>query len=195
MSDLTKKKSNLRQQASQRRRGFEGAEPKAGDEILARFRAAAPLATAAEAAGSFAGYWPIKSEVDPRPLMGHLLRIGLIGSLPVVAAKARPLVFRRWSDGQRLESGPFGVLVPPVKAAAVVPALLLVPLLAYDDRGHRLGYGAGYYDRTLNELRRTHQVLAVGLAFSGQRTADLPVAPGDEPLDWIVTERSAIRVN
>ena len=194
MSDLTTQKSDLRRQASQRRRELHATESNAGEEILARFLSTMPLAAAMDTARVFAGYWPIGTEIDPRPLMRHLLETGLMGSLPAVVAKARPLIFRRWSDMERLEPGPFGVFVPPAGAGAVVPELLLVPLLAYDDRGHRLGYGAGHYDRTLAELRRTHQVLAVGLAFAGQRVGVLPTGPGDEPLDWIVTERGANKV-
>ncbi len=194
MSDLAKHKSDIRREAGQRRKVLCAAAPNAGDGILARFLAA-PLAAAADSTRTFAGYWPIRSEVDPRPLMRYLAGIGLIGSLPVVTARSSPLAFRRWSDGQQLEPGPFGVQIPSAEAEAVIPELLLVPLLAYDDRGHRLGYGAGYYDRTLGDLRRTHHVLAVGLAFAGQRVDKLPAGPRDEPLDWVVTERDVIEVH
>jgi len=113
--------------------------------------------------------------------------------LPVVVGKGRPLVFRRWRPGEALQPAAFGTSVPGAAAPEVTPDMLLVPLLAVDPRGYRLGYGGGFYDRTLDRLRgggRT--VTAVGVGFDAQCVAAVPKGLGDQPLDWLVTERRAV---
>ncbi len=194
MADLRQQKAALRRRAIEHRKTLHVGAPNAGGAVLARFDETAPLVKAARSAGVFAGYWPIHSEIDPRPLMRHLLELGLPGALPVTQGRNQPLVFRRWSLGSELEPGGFGVSVPPAGAGTVIPGMLLVPLLAYDDNGHRLGYGAGYYDRTLEALRRTREMLAVGVAYAGQRVETVPATESDQRLDWVVTEDSATRL-
>jgi len=141
-----------------------------------------------------AGYMPMRSEIDPRLLMDRLAAAGAVLCLPDVVAEGTPLEFRRWSSDDPLDSGRFGISVPAQAAEVLVPDLVLVPMLAFDRGGHRMGYGGGYYDRTIARLREDGDVLAVGLAFSGQVRDDLPVAPHDMRLDWIVTESAALPV-
>lgn len=135
-----------------------------------------------------AGYFPMGDEIDPLPLLADLRQRGCPLALPVVSAREQPLLFRGWNPGETLEAGPHGTRQPAALAPAVVPALVLVPLLAFDGRGFRLGYGGGYYDRTLERLRCAGTVVAVGLAFADQRVAAVPHAPHDQPLDLILTE-------
>lgn len=139
-----------------------------------------------------AGYWPLEGEIDPLPLMAALARLGHPLALPVVAEAGGALEFRRWSPGEVLEAGPHRTRHPPASAGTMTPAALLVPLLAFDRRGFRLGYGGGYYDRTLAGLRRGGDIRAVGLAFAAQEVERVPADPWDMPLDLIATEQGVI---
>lgn len=162
--------------------------------IAARFMAS-PLPGLAAGAGTIvAGYMPMRSEIDPRLLMDRLAATGSVLCLPDVVAEGTPLEFRRWTPDDPLDRGRFGISVPAQSAEVLVPDIVLVPMLAFDRQGHRMGYGGGYYDRTVARLREEGDVLAVGLAFSGQVRDDLPVAPHDMRLDWIVTESAALPV-
>ncbi|MBK5927466.1 5-formyltetrahydrofolate cyclo-ligase [Rhodobaculum claviforme] len=151
-------------------------------------RRLAPLLSA-EAGRVLAGYWPLEGEADPRPAMRA--HAGAL-CLPVVTGRARPLVFREWRFGAPLVAAAFGVHVPRT-GARCVPDVLIVPLLAFDRRGHRLGYGGGFYDRTLAGLRAAGRPRAIGIAFSTQEVAAVPVTDTDLPLDLIVTEAEVIR--
>lgn len=139
------------------------------------------------------GYHPVRGEIDPLPLMARLAADGIVTALPVVVAPGRPLIFRQWRGGDPLMAGEYGIPVPPRSAREVVPDTMLVPLLAFDARGYRLGHGAGYYDRTIAALRRTGGgVRTLGLAFEDQRVDDVPHDGHDEPVDWVVTERMVL---
>ncbi len=140
-------------------------------------------------------YYPIRSELDTAPLAEALAERGVNLALPVVERKNAPLVFRRYRPGDALEKGVFGEQVPGDAAPAVRPDIVIVPLLGFRPDGGRLGYGGGYYDRTLQDLRKSGAVTAVGYAFAVQEVDALPVSPLDQRLDWIVTERGAIRCN
>ena len=133
-----------------------------------------------------AGYMAIRSEIDPILAMADLARDTLIG-VPVILGEAQPLEFRRWQVGCQMRYGRFGTRTP-VDAALVIPQVVIVPLVAFDGRGFRLGYGGGYYDRTLQALRAAGQVLAVGFAYNAQEVAALPVDATDQRLDIVVTE-------
>lgn len=133
-----------------------------------------------------AGYLAIRTEVDPLPAMKEFARHAPVG-VPVIAGNGQPLEFHRWYAGVDLVDGPFGVKIPR-ETEIVVPSIVIVPLLAFDKRGHRLGYGGGFYDRTLQQLRANHPVLAVGLAYAAQQIDALPHAATDQPLDAVVTE-------
>ncbi|MEL6111671.1 MAG: 5-formyltetrahydrofolate cyclo-ligase, partial [Pseudomonadota bacterium] len=113
-------------------------------------------------------------------------------AMPVVVAKGAPLSFRPWAPGTAEIEGAFGARIP-ADETAVVPGALIVPLVAFDTRCARLGYGGGFYDRTLAKLRRAGPVTAIGYAYGAQEVDALPTGRLDEPLDWIVTERGAFR--
>jgi 5-formyltetrahydrofolate cyclo-ligase len=147
-------------------------------EILADF-------LAPHAGKVLSGYMPMRTEINPLPAMAaHQGPVGV----PVVPGKGQPLRFREWSPGVRMVEGAFKALVPE-EGAWVEPQVLIVPLLAFDARGYRLGYGGGFYDRTLEGLRARHPVLAVGFAFSAQEVDVVPTEPTDQRLDAIVTEK------
>ncbi|MFO1106596.1 MAG: 5-formyltetrahydrofolate cyclo-ligase [Amaricoccus sp.] len=132
-------------------------------------------------------YLPIRTEIDPRPTMMALHGLGYRLAVPVVEAPGRPLRFRAWSPGCALEPGPFNVMVP-VAGDWLEPDLLIVPLIAFDPQGHRLGYGGGFYDRTLQALRLRRPIHAYGLAYEGQLVPAVPRGPTDAELDGVVTE-------
>ena len=138
-----------------------------------------------------AGYWPMRGEADPRPAMrGHDGPL----CLPVVIGKARPLVFRRWSGGD-LVAGGYGTLHPDDSSEVLIPSVLIVPLAGFDRAGNRLGYGGGFYDRSLQMLRDQGFVTAIGFAFAAQELPGIPAEPFDQPLDLVVTENELIRIN
>lgn len=141
-------------------------------------------------------YWPVRDELDTRPLMETLAAEGVQVALPVVLGKAKPLLFRRWRPGHPLVDGHFGIKAPPESAETVRPDVIGVPMLAFDADGHRLGYGGGFYDRTLTALRSDGKPrpLAVGLAFEQQRVAWLPRHGGDQRLDMVVTDHAVHRL-
>ena len=134
-----------------------------------------------------AGYWPMRGEPDPRPAMAT--HDGPV-CLPVVVAPATPLRFRRFAG--EVEGGAFGTSHPPETHESLVPEVLIVPLVGFDRHGSRIGYGGGFYDRTLAELRRAGPVAAIGLAWAGQELPLIPVEPTDETLDAIVTYRGIV---
>jgi 5-formyltetrahydrofolate cyclo-ligase len=140
-------------------------------------------------------YWPMRDELDPRPTLDALHLRGHGIGLPVVIGAGRPLVFRAWRPGDRLEEAAFQTMVPTSDAAEVRPDVLLVPLLAFDREGYRLGYGGGFYDRTLAQLRAVADVVAVGVAYAGQEQLVVPHEATDQRLDWIVTEAETIAID
>lgn len=159
--------------------------------LIPQWREAVRRGLAVPPGATVAGYWPVRDEMDVRALLRALCEEGHPVALPVVAGPGRPLRFRRWCPGDMLAMGPFGLSEPPAEAPELTPRVLLVPLLAFDRRGYRLGYGRGYYDRTLGSLRAAGPVVAVGIAFAAQEVAELPSDHFDQRLDWIVTERGA----
>ena len=139
------------------------------------------------------GFWPMGDELDIRPVLLHFHEQGNPCALPITGRKGTPLRFRRWTPETVMVDAVFGTREPPSTADLLEPDVLIVPLLAFDAAGRRLGYGAGYYDRTLAELRGRKPVLAVGVAYAGQEVAEVPHDASDEPLDYIVTERGLIQ--
>ena len=137
------------------------------------------------------GFWPMAEELDIRPLMIELYNQGCQLALPVVVAKKQPLVFRAWRPGDALEAGVFGTLHPSPKREVVEPDALIVPLLAVDEEGWRLGYGGGFYDRTLAGLRARKTITAVGVGFNAQLVPEVPHGPDDQRLDWLLTDKRA----
>ena len=134
------------------------------------------------------GYSPIRGEIDPAPLMLALASQGARLALPAVLSRGKSLAFRAWLPQDRLMMGPLGILEPSPAAHEVIPDIVLVPLAAFDSLGHRIGYGAGHYDYTLANLRKTKPIAAVGLAFAAQEIKAVPALQHDEALDFVLTE-------
>jgi 5-formyltetrahydrofolate cyclo-ligase len=134
------------------------------------------------------GYSPIRSEIDPIPLMRTLAAKGARLALPAVMARGKSLAFRAWSPDDRLMLGPLGILEPSPAATEVVPDIMLVPLAAFDRLGHRIGYGAGHYDYTLAHLRKAKAITAIGVAFAAQEIETVPPLSHDVALDYVLTE-------
>src|SRR5882757_7977851 len=171
------------------------------DALGADVRAAAAQAIAARPfpmpvppGAIVSGFMPLKSEINPLPLMRTLADAGAKLALPVVAGKGKPLTMRAFTFGDVLASGVWGIREPKPEAPEVFPDILLVPLLAFDRSGHRIGYGAGYYDMTITALRARKSVAAVGIAFAAQEVAEVPHTPRDARLDLVLTEREVIDV-
>ena len=135
-------------------------------------------------------FWPMAGELDLRPLLAALHDRGCVCGLPVVVGRNVPLVFRSWEPGVALVTSRFGIAEPAPDRPAVRPRHALVPLLAFDDEGYRLGYGGGFYDRTLAMLRGdgAGPLVAIGVGLEAQRRQALPREPFDARLDWLVTE-------
>ncbi|MFC4671599.1 5-formyltetrahydrofolate cyclo-ligase [Seohaeicola nanhaiensis] len=144
-------------------------------EVLAGYRGV-PLA----------GYMAMRTEIDPTPAMAEAAAHGPVG-VPVIRAAGQPLRFSRWEPETAMIDGPFGARIPAVEEL-IDPEILIVPLVAFDAHGNRLGYGGGFYDRTLEELRARRPRLAIGFAFDAQEAGSLPLEVTDQPLDMIVTE-------
>jgi 5-formyltetrahydrofolate cyclo-ligase len=140
--------------------------------------------------GAVAGYWPYKSEADPRPLMDLLRAHGRPLALPVIDHPN--VIFRRWIEGVELVDAGFGTLGPDPTADEVVPGVLLVPLAAFDARGNRIGWGQGHYDRVIEKLAAGGDLLTIGIAFACQQVDEVPAEPHDRPLDAVVTELGVV---
>lgn len=155
------------------------------DVILFEILADLPLAPKA----TIGGYFPIHSEMSPLPLLAQLVDMGHQTGLPWVIDVDVPLVFGEWAPGEMSAEGPFGTRVPKAGAAQFVPDVVLVPLLGVDAAGYRLGYGGGFYDRTLKKLRQAGDVVAIGLGYECQLLEEVPRGVHDQRLDWMVTEQ------
>ncbi len=179
MTDLTEVKAAARKAAFARRKAaFDMRLPGAAgrlSEVLAGHRGVA-----------LSGYMPIRTEIDPLPAMAEASAYGPVG-VPVIQAAGQPLKFSRWTPEGAMKDGPFGAKVPEVDDY-FEPEILIVPLVAFDAQGGRLGYGGGFYDRTLEGLRAKRPTLAIGFAFDAQEADGLPLEATDQPLDMVVTE-------
>jgi len=133
------------------------------------------------------GFLAIGNEIDPTPLLERLIGEGYRICLPVMEGKGKPLVFRAWAPGEALAETTWGIREPLPDAAVLEPDIVLGPLLAFDAAGYRLGYGGGFYDRTLARLRALKPVVSIGIAFDEQRVDAVPHLDYDERLDWILT--------
>jgi 5-formyltetrahydrofolate cyclo-ligase len=181
-------KAQLRRAGQARRDALHAEIRKAAAEIIAA--RAFPLAIAPGMIAS--GFMPLKSEINPLPLMRKLTDAGARLALPVVAGRGKPLIMRSWQWGEPLVPGVWGIREPPPTAPELQPDILLVPLLAFDRRGHRIGYGAGYYDLTIAQLRAKKPIAAVGIAFAAQEVEIVPRTAFDAQLDLVLTESETI---
>jgi 5-formyltetrahydrofolate cyclo-ligase len=189
VSAIAEAKAAARKAAFARRKAAFEADRAAGFPGVAA-AAAALCAAIGAAPGPVAGYMPIRTEISPLPAMTRLAEEREI-SVPVIRGMGLPLAFHRWTPEAEMVEGPFGAQVPRA-AHPVVPRVLIVPLVAFDRTGGRLGYGGGFYDRTLAELRAAGPVLALGLAFAAQEAEALPREATDMALDGIVTEAGVL---
>jgi 5-formyltetrahydrofolate cyclo-ligase len=181
-------KAALRREATARRDALPADARHAAAEAIAERKF--PLAMMSGTIVS--GFMPMKTEINPLPLMRKLAEAGATLALPVVAGRGKPLTMRAWLWGEPLGSGVWGIREPKPQAPQVDPDILLVPLLIFDRAGYRLGYGGGYYDRTIAGLRARKTVTAVGIAFAAQEVPSVPVTPRDVRLDLVLTERDVI---
>jgi 5-formyltetrahydrofolate cyclo-ligase len=189
-AELAPRKADLRKAALARRDALPAPERAAAAETVAE----RPFPVALTPGVIVSGYSPMRSEFNPVPLMRRLADAGARLALPAVAGRGRPLIMRAWSFGAPLAAGVWGIREPPPEAPEVDPDIVLVPLAAFDRQGHRIGYGAGYYDLTITLLRARKAVTAVGLAFAAQEIDAVPVTPRDARLDLVLTEREVIVV-
>jgi 5-formyltetrahydrofolate cyclo-ligase len=180
-------KGDLREIGLQARDALDEAARAAASEALAARGLPFEIATGA----IVSGYSPIRSELDPTPLMRKLALQGARLALPAVMARGKSLVFRAWSPSDRLTLGPLGILEPSPGAAELIPDIMLVPCAAFDRLGHRIGYGAGHYDFTLAHLRKVKPIAAVGVAFAAQEIKAVPALAHDVALDYVLTEKKA----
>jgi 5-formyltetrahydrofolate cyclo-ligase len=180
-------KSDLRTAALARRDALSDEQRAAASEAIAK----RGLPIDIKPGTIVAGYSPIRSELDPAPLMKNLAAQGVQLALPAITARGKSLIFRAWSANDRLMLGSLGIPEPSPAAAELVPDILLVPLAAFDRAGHRIGYGAGHYDVTLAHLRKAKATIAIGIAFTVQEIKAVPMQPHDVALDYVLTEKHA----
>lgn len=189
-ASIEARKAALRKAVFARRKAAHAAGAEAAAAAAAaRFLADFPVPEGAE----IAGYRPIRTEIDPTPLMRALHDAGARLSTPVIVAAGEPLLFRRWTPEARMIAGPFGAEIPET-GETVEPTVFIAPLVAFDRSGGRLGYGGGFYDRTLARARGRRAIRAIGYAYAAQETEATPAEPTDQRLDAIVTERETVRL-
>ncbi|HEY6754771.1 MAG TPA: 5-formyltetrahydrofolate cyclo-ligase [Pseudolabrys sp.] len=186
--DTDSPKARLRQEALVLRDALPAAVRAAAAESIA----VRPFPLKFERGSVVSGFSPMKSEINPVPLMRKLADAGARLALPVIAGRGKPLIMRAWRFGEPLASGQWGIREPLPEAAEVAPDILIVPLAAFDRAGHRIGYGAGYFDMTINALRAKKPVTAVGIAFAIQEISSVPATERDARLDLVLTERETI---
>ena len=197
-SDPADEKVALRKQAATRRRELTTSDPDAAARLAAQADIIAEHTRdsaktggnggGGEGAAVVAAYMPIRSELSPLPLVTALIGRGLVTAMPETPEPGQPLVFRRWAPGEALVDGPYGTQQPPPTAEILTPGVVLAPMLAFDAGCRRLGYGGGFYDRTLGALRAAGRaVTAIGIAFDGQLVDKVPVGPYDIALDAVLT--------
>ena len=145
------------------------------------------------ATGGVSGFLPIGEEINPLPLMLRMRAAGYTLALPTMEGKAKPLVFRVWGPEDEMREVKWGIREPLPTSLVVEPDVLLVPLLAFDAKGYRLGYGGGFYDRSLERLRAMKRIVAVGIGYDEQRVDSVPHAEYDQPLDWVLTPSGPLR--
>ena len=181
-------KAQIRTAAFARRDAMPADERAAGAEAIA----ARGLPVAVTPSAIVSGFMPLKSEINPLPLMRKAVAAGATMALPAIDGRGKPLIMRAWAFGDDFARGQWGIREPKPDAPVVAPDILIVPLAAFDRAGHRVGYGAGYYDMTIRALRAKKKVIAIGIAFAAQEIPHVPATERDERLDLVLTEREII---
>jgi 5-formyltetrahydrofolate cyclo-ligase len=188
IESISDQKAQLRAEALAKRDALPAeVRAQAAEQIAAR---GLPVAITPDVIVS--GFMAMKSEINPLPLMRKLAEAGARLALPAIAGRGKPLIMRAYAFGDELARGQWGIREPKPEAGEVAPDMLLVPLACFDRAGHRIGYGAGYYDMTIRALRAQKKVTAIGLAFAAQEIGEVPATPRDERLDFVLTEREVI---
>lgn len=187
-ANVTDLKTALRNATLARRDAMPAPERMAAAETLAT----RPLPVAVPRGAIVSGFFPMRSEINPLPLMRRLAGEGAQLALPVIAGRGKPLIIRAWSTGDELASGQWGIREPKPEAPEVAPDIMIVPLACFDRAGHRIGYGAGYFDMTIHRARSLKPVVTFGVAFALQEIDRVPAADHDEQLDFVLTEREVI---
>jgi 5-formyltetrahydrofolate cyclo-ligase len=181
-------KAAIRREARTRRDALPPAMRAAASQAIA----ARPFPVPVSPGMIISGFMPMGSEISPLPLLRALADGGVRLALPAVAGRGKPLIMRAYAFGEPLAAGVWGIREPKPDAPEVLPDVVIVPLLAFARSGHRVGYGAGYYDMTLAALRAQKTIYAVGIAFASQEIAAVPTTPRDARLDLVLTEREVI---
>ena len=181
-------KARLREQAFARRDALPADERAAAAEAIA----ARPFPVTITTGMIVSGFSPMKTEINPLPLMRKAAQLGARVALPAIAGRGKALIMRAYAFGDELARGQWGIREPKADAPEVAPDILIVPLAAFDRAGHRIGYGAGYYDLTINALRAKKKVIAIGIAFAAQEITSVPATERDARLDFVLTEREVI---
>lgn len=187
-STISDIKANLRTAALALRDAMPAAERAAAAETIAARGLPVPVASGAVVSG----FMPMKSEINPLPLMKALAGAGAQLALPAIAGRGKPLIMRAWKFGDEFARGQWGIREPKPDAPEAAPDILIVPLACFDRAGHRIGYGAGYFDMTIHALRARKAIIAIGIAFAAQEIPQVPATARDERLDLVLTEREAI---
>jgi 5-formyltetrahydrofolate cyclo-ligase len=185
---IEQRKADLRRDAVARRDALPAKERKAAAEAIAVRALPLPIVLGA----IVSGFMPMKSEINPLPLLQKLSSAGALLALPRIVGRGQPLSMRAWEFGAPLERGQWGIREPRADAPEVDPDILIVPLLVFDRAGYRLGFGAGYYDMTITALRARKTIIAVGVAFAAQEVPAVPRTERDARLDLVLTEREVI---
>ena len=187
--DIVTAKALMRKDAASRRAALMSKQPEA-PQHLAGFAAAL---IESFGVGVYAAYLPIRSELSPIALVGELVAAGMTTVMPITPEPENPLSFHQWAPGMPLAEGPYGTKQPPSANRKIDPDVILAPMLAFDAGCWRLGYGGGFYDRTIANLRdQGRDVRVIGLAFSGQKVAAVPTGPYDMALDAVLTPEGLV---
>ena len=187
-TDQQNQKAQLRAEALAKRDVLPATERAAAAEAIA----ARPFPVSIAAGTVVSGFSPMKTEINPLPLMRKVAQLGARLALPAIAGRGKPLIMRAYAFGDELARGQWGIREPKADAPEVAPDVLIVPLAAFDRAGHRIGYGAGYFDITINALRAKKTIIAMGVAFAAQEVASVPATERDARLDFVLTEREVI---
>ena len=191
MPSTEKKKGLQRIQAKQQRAKAFALNPRAGEQVCQQLLDSKKLKTNQ----IVAVYWPLGDELDPMPLLNKLHELGHQTLLPVMLGAGKPLLFRKWESNDSLKTAQFGTYEPCEDKPVLKPDVILAPLLAFDRHGYRLGYGGGFYDRTIENLRQTKSVSVFGVAYAAQEMNKVVRGPFDQPLDAVLTELEVISFN
>lgn len=187
--DLAAAKAALRKEALARREGISENEARA---FAGRLAALGAQLVAERRPASISAFWSIGAEPSTFPLLEALQQRNVATALPIIEGRGKPLTFRLWKKGEPLAEAKWGIKEPVGDAQEVFPDLLFVPLAAFDRSGNRLGYGAGFYDRTIARLRRMKPITTIGVAFAIQEVASVPTDETDEKLNFVLTDREWI---